>query len=306
MHCEITYLFLMNDRTLGYSVILFLIVFVLVPALYLSSKALAPTHHRTIEFDSINTGSFLRVQDPVRLKGFEAGLIRNISWERKKTFVKIETAQPLAIHRGYSIIAEAKGFMGDRYLEINPGAANAPLVDEKEVLRGDFPLGPTEAIALMDHLRTMVDSIVKITIILKNGTSQSPSFVSRFHSVAGSFDTIAASLLAVLEETDRVIGDNADSLALTLQKTAAYSRQLGTTVPETIRSIGSIIEKTEKLLITADTLVATAGLLVKKANGPEVVELNNIFLKLKRQILTVRNLLIEIRKKGLNLPVKIR
>lgn len=306
MHCEITYLLFMNDRTLGYSVILFLIVFVLVPTLYFSSKALAPTHHRTIVFDSINTGSFLRIQDPVRLKGFEAGLVRSISWEKKKTFVEIETPQLLVIHRGYSVIAEAKGFMGDRYLEINPGDANAPLVDEKELLRGDFPLGPTEAIAFMDQLRTMVDSILKITIILKNGTSRSPSFVSRFHSVAGSLDTIAASLLVVLEETDRVISDNAGSLTMTLQKTAAYSRQLDTKVPEAIRSIGSIIEKTEKLLIAADTLVAIAGHLVKKANGPEIAELNDIFSKLKRQIETVRNSLIEIRKKGLNLPVKIR
>jgi phospholipid/cholesterol/gamma-HCH transport system substrate-binding protein len=298
----------MSDRSLGFSVILFLIVFVFIPAMYLSSKALAPGHLRTIVFDSINTGSFLRIEDPVRMKGFEVGLVQSITWNKGKTLVKIETAQPLLIHREYSIIAEAKGLMGDRYLEINPGGPNTPMLDEKELLYGDFPIGPTETIAFMGKLKTMVDSLVKITIILKNGSSSSgtPSFIASFHSVTGSLDSIAASLSKVLKEIDRKIGKGIDSLALALQKADTLSGQLNSTVPETLSSLNSIIAKTEKLLIAADTLVATSDRLVKKANGPEATELATTFNKLKIQIETVRDLLREIRKKGIVLPIKIR
>lgn len=298
----------MSDRSLGFSVILFLVVFVFIPALYLSSKALAPGHHRTIVFDSINTGSFLRIEDPVRVNGFEAGLVKSITWDKGKTLVKIETAQPLLIHRGYSIIAEAKGLMGDRYLEINPGDENSPIVDQKELLYGSFPLGPTEAIAFMGKLKTMVDSLVKISIILKNGSASAgtPSFIASFHSVTRSLDSIAASLSQVLNETNRIIGKGVDSLALALQKADAFSRQLNNTVPETLSSLNSIFAKTEKLLIAVDTLVATSDRLVKKANGPEVAELAATFNKLKGQIETVRNLLNEVRKKGLDLPIRLR
>jgi phospholipid/cholesterol/gamma-HCH transport system substrate-binding protein len=296
----------MTDRTLGFSVILFLIVFVIVPGLYLTSKALAPIHNRTIFFDSINTGSFLRIQDPVRVQGFEAGIIRNVAWDKGKTVVTIETEKPLAIHRGYSFIAEAKGLMGDRYLEINPGRPDAPLVDKKDTLYGTFPLGPTEAIAFMDRLKTMVDSIVEISRVLKNGSSEKPSFISRFHSVTKSLDSIVVSLEQLVGKTDRMIGTNADSLATALRQADAYSRQLGAAVPGKIASLGSIIDKTEKLLVAVDTLVSETDRLVKKANGPEVMAFNRTVVRLKVQIETLRDVLADVRKKGVALPVTIR
>lgn len=295
----------MSDRTLGYSVILFLLVFIFIPALYLSSKALAPTHHRTIVFDSINTGSFLRIQDPVRLKGFEAGTIHSIRWDHGKTLVKIETAQPLPIHRDYSIIAEAKGYMGDRYLEIDPGQESAPLVDEKELLSGFFPLGPTEAIAFMGKLGKMVDSIAKITSALKNGSAEKPSFISSFHSVMVGLDSVSASLSQVLEDADRIIGHSFDSLSMVLHKADTFSRQLTSAIPERMASIESVLAKTEKLVTAADTLVANADRLIKKINGPEATELAATFIKLKKQIEIVRNLVVQLKKKGIALPVKL-
>lgn len=296
----------MNDRAIGYSVILFLIVFLVVPALYLCSKALAPLHQRTVVFDSIYTGSFLRIQDPVRQKGFEAGLVQSIAWDKGKTVVKIETAQPLAIHRGYRIVAEAKGFMGDRYLEIEPGDESAPLVNDKEPLLGSFPLGPTEAIALMDRLETMVDSIVKVTFALKNGSPGKTSLISGFHSVVGKLDTVSASLALVFKDMERLVGKNADSMAEALRKTAQFSKEMNTMVPETVTLLSSTITKTEKILVAADSLAATSERLISKINGPETAELNETFLKLKSQIETVRNLLNGIRRDGVELPVKIR
>ena len=56
----ITYLHCMNDRNLGYSVILFSVISVLIVSIYLSSQFLTPVYHRTILFDSVNTLSFLK------------------------------------------------------------------------------------------------------------------------------------------------------------------------------------------------------------------------------------------------------
>lgn len=295
----------MSDRSLGYSVILFLIVFVVIPALYLSSKAFAPAHHRTIVFDSINTGSFLRIQDPVRLKGFEVGTVRSIIWNNGKTVVMIETDQHLLIHSDYSIIAEAKGYMGDRYLEIEPGHETAPLVDEKKQLLGVFPMGPTESIALMGKLGKTVDSIAKITSVLRNGSAGKPSFISSFRSVMSSLDSISASLSQVLTDADRIIGHGFDSLSRKLVKTDTLSRRLTAAVPETIASLESVLAKTEKLISAADTLIANADRLIKKVNGPEAAELAATFIKLKKQIETVRNLVVQLKEKGIALPVKL-
>jgi ABC-type transporter Mla subunit MlaD len=293
----------MSDRSLGFSVMLFLIVFVFFPALYLSSKALAPANHRTVVFDSINTGSFLRIQDPVRVNGFEAGIIHTIMWDKGKTLVTIETARPLTIHRGYSIIAEAKGFMGDRYLEIDPGPESLPAIDKNEVLKGVFPLGPTEAIAFMGHLGKIVDSMAKITDILENGSEGKLSFVSRFHSVTRSLDSIAASLSHVLNEADRIIGHRIDSLVLVLQKADSFSRQVNAAAPETIATLESVFVKTDKLLVAADTLVANADRLINEINGPDVTELAVPFNKLKSQIESLRNFLNQAKNNGVDLPV---
>jgi phospholipid/cholesterol/gamma-HCH transport system substrate-binding protein len=295
----------MSDRNLGYSIIFFLLIFILIPTGYLSVQHLAPAHYRTIVFTSVNTLSFLKQQDPVRIRGIQVGQVRTISWSEGKTCVVIETRQKLSIHPGYRIIAETKGFMGDRYLDINPGDTNASLIDAKDSLAGVFPMGPTEALAYMGELRGKVHSLVKLTNELRCGSAGKKPFPEHFNSIVREFDSISASLTHILHSIDRLVCQNADTLAVVLKNSRDFSERLNTGVPEAAAKIDSVITKTKKLLVMMDSLGAAAGPLADRLDAKEARALADLFRQLRRRAESLRNIINEIREDGVKVRIRL-
>ena len=302
----ITYLlFMINDRNLGYAVILFLIIFVLIIAVYLSMQFLTPVHYRTIIFNSPNTLSFLKKQDPVRLRGVEAGQIRNISLKGDTTYVEIETRQPLDIHQGYRIIAEAKGFMGDRYIEINPGDIHASPIVSTEPLSGIFPLGPTEAIAYAAGLKTKVRSLIVLTDELRKSSPGRKPFTARFNSMMKKLDSISVSVSKILLNVDRFAFKNADTIAAALKKADYFSKKLNSSAPEATETIENILIKSKKLLIAVDSLTVSFTPFIERLNDMETNALNKDLIKLRQQIESLRNFINELQEDGLKLHVRL-
>jgi len=300
-----TYLISMNDRNLGYAVILFLIVFVVIIAVYLSLQVFAPVHHRTIIFYSANSLNFLKKQDPVRFRGVAAGHIRHIFLKEEKTCIEIETRLPLDIHQGYRIVAEAKGFMGDRYIEINPGDMRAPLIASYEPLTGIFPLGPTEAIAYAADLKTKVRSLIVLTDELKNGSPGKQSLDARFAGMIKKIDSISLSLTKLLIKSDRFALNNADSLAVAIEKAYELSKKMSTSAPAAVTALENVTVKTKRLLIAADSLSFTCAAFLERLNYWESGSLSKHINELRKQIESFRDLINGLQEDGLQLPVKL-
>ena len=171
----------MNDRDVGYRVILFLLLFLLIPA-DIPVYFLRPCYRRDIIFKSVNTLNFLKIQDPVSILGLPVGQVKDIRWKDSGTIVEIETSRRLDMHRDYRVVAEARGFMGDRYLRIDPGSGAAPLIPKNEPLQGSVTIGPVEMLAYIVQLQEKRKKIFALTGELHGNAGQ--SFVSRFWSGA--------------------------------------------------------------------------------------------------------------------------
>jgi ABC-type transporter Mla subunit MlaD len=301
-----TYLLFMSDRTLGYSVIFFLVIFLLVPVIYLSNKMFRPVFHRTIIFDKVNTLSFLHLGDPVRVRGIEAGKVRSVSWKDNKTVVMIETDKQLSLHQDYRIFAEDKGLMGDRYVSINPGHERLPLVDPHALLDGIFLIGPTEAVAQLNNLTALVDSTAVLISLLRHGSPSKKSLPDRFNEVVRHFDSVALSLTRILLKTDQAVAGNADTVSVMLEKTARLAEELAVSIPERIVDAQMVVGKIEKVLIAADSLVASSGALVDRVKKMDSIAFRDDLNKLKAQLAILRDGLSDLRKQGLLLPIRIR
>jgi phospholipid/cholesterol/gamma-HCH transport system substrate-binding protein len=295
----------MNDRTLGYGVILFLTAFVMILLMYLSFQFLSPLHRRTIIYDTANTLSFLKRQDPVCYRGMKVGQIRRIFLKEGKTYVEIETRHALEIHQGYRIFAEAKGFMGDRYVEIDPGDMNAPPIDAEKPLSGFFPMGPTEAIAYTGVIEDKVRSLIVLTDELRNGSAEKTSLVSRLSAMAQKFDSISMMLTTTLRDADLLVVKNADTLASVLQKASVYSKKLNSSVPETIATIENIMVKTQRLLAAADSLTVSCTPLIDLLTGHASRTIDEKFSHLRKQIESLRNFINVVQEKGLTVPISL-
>jgi ABC-type transporter Mla subunit MlaD len=296
----------MSDRTLGYAVILFLVLFLLIPTIYLSNKIFSPVYHRTVVFEQVNTLSFLHLEDPVKVRGIDAGIVRSISWKDNKTFVVIETDEDLTIHEGYRIMAEDKGLMGDRYVSINPGDGTGRLIGKKELLKGMFLMGPTEAVAKIRNLRSSVDSVAAITTLLRSGSPSKKSLIVRYNEIMFSLDSIALSLTSILCKIDQAITKNADTLSAILERTTDLASRLSDKVPVAIADVETIIRKTNKVLSDADSLVVTSGVLTTRLGSVESIALFNDFKTLEHRLTSLREAVNELQKQGLKLPVRIR
>jgi hypothetical protein len=296
----------MNDRNLGYAVILFLFFFIVITVVYVSLQVFAPVHHRTIIFNSANSLNFLKEQDPVWFQGVAAGHIRRIFLKEEKTLIEIETRRPLDIHQGYRIVAEAKGLMGDRYIEINSGDINAPLIASYEPLTGFFPLGPAEAVTYAAELKTKVRSLLALTDELRNGSSPAKkSLDDRFAGMIKKIDSISLSLKKLLINSERFVFNNADSLAAAIIKADELSIKMASSTPAAVTALKNATVKTKRLLIAADSLSSTCSAFLERLNYWESGSLSKHINELRKQIESFRDLINEMQEDGLQLPVKL-
>jgi ABC-type transporter Mla subunit MlaD len=85
----------MNDRTIGYTAIIILVIFLIAPVSFLVWKSVLPVQTITIKFDKINGIAFLNIQDPVYIKGVEIGQVRNVMNLEDKVYATIETRKTI-------------------------------------------------------------------------------------------------------------------------------------------------------------------------------------------------------------------
>jgi ABC-type transporter Mla subunit MlaD len=296
----------MSDRTLGYVVIVFLIIFLLVPAVFLSNKLFNPVFQRTIVFEEVNTLSFLRIEDPVKVRGIDAGFIRSISWKGNQTFVVIESDREIDLFEGYRIFAEDKGLMGDRYVSINPGDAKNRPIDKNDTLRGIFLMGPTEAVAHIRRLEELVDTLAVIINTLRVGTLSKKPFTAVWSETMASIDTATYGLSVLLKQVDREITKKGDSISAMVEQTADLAGRLNSRVPGSVAEIENVLAKTKKILSQADTLVTSSGALAIRLKAQDSILLHQYLKNLENQLSELRGAIHELQKQGLHLPVRIQ
>jgi phospholipid/cholesterol/gamma-HCH transport system substrate-binding protein len=295
----------MNDRNLGFGVILFLILFTAVIAVYLSMTVLAPVQRRLIIFNSANSLNFLKKQDPVRLRGVEIGKIITIILKEGKTCVEIATKRPIGIYPGYQIIAEAKGLMGDRYIEINPGDMHKPAISLNEPLIGNFPLGPVEAITYTAELKTKVRSLIKLTDELRNCSSLNDPLEFRLMSMVKKIDSISFTLNKLLVKANLFAAKNADTLAAVMKKTDEVTAKMEKSAPEAFAALEKDLTKTRRLLSAVDSFVVMCSFLQERIKTLESGELSGDVSKLRQQIESLRHFINDLQEDGLRLPVNL-
>jgi ABC-type transporter Mla subunit MlaD len=295
----------MSDRNLGYFVILFFMAFIAGVTFYLLRQALAPVYFRTIIFNSANSLSFLKKQDPVRFRGTETGKIRSIYLKEGKTCVRIETREPLDIYQDYQIIADAKGLMGDRYIEIHPGDIRGHLLAQDEPLTGIFPLGPVEAIAYTAELKAKIHSLTILTDEFRKDAPRENSTAKRFDVMINKMDSITVSFTKLLNKAQSYTTTSADTLAATLRKANEVTKNMNASASAAVHVLEKVSVKTRRLLNIADSLAIFCESFLERLNAIEAGSLMNDISKLRPQIKSLRNFLNEMQENGLHIPASL-
>ncbi len=106
----------------------------------------------------------LKKDSPVQLAGNEIGRVTDLQFVEEKGVSKVEVT--LAVYRGVKIRQDAKvfidimGFMGEKYIEIQPGSHEAPAITPGTVLQGEDPVAIME---IVHRSLKMMDDFEKIS-----------------------------------------------------------------------------------------------------------------------------------------------
>ncbi|HLV32909.1 MAG TPA: MlaD family protein [Chitinispirillaceae bacterium] len=295
----------MSDKTLGYGVLITLILFLFIPASYLIWKTKSSVHLRTIQFEQIQTLNFLNKQDPVRINGVIAGSIRKIDTKDNKTFAQITTNQPITLYKDYKITSTMKGILGERFIDIDPGNPQSGSVGEKVILKGFFISGVSDAIAYMNKLDSIVISIVELSNRLRFGSSDNVSFIHRFDTIVSKFDSLIIKVNTFSNLFDSKLDKGIDTLNIFLKKTSEHTKAISSSIPDLIKSCETLLCKADQIVFQLDTLITKGDSVVSSMNRSDKDSWKEYFEKIQINLRKLREFIEIIQSEELKLPVRL-
>jgi len=270
---------------------------------YFAWTGMAPVVKRTIVFNQIGS---LHAQDPVQVCGVQVASVHAVTITDSCVYVEIASPRKLDIHSDYRIEVGVKGIMGDRFINLDPGREKMPLVDAKEMLKGTFLTGPSEALGLLNKLKETIDWLQEVILQLKQGGNGKKSLIQQFKTVMGSLDSASVSIVKIAADLDAKITLGADSLASVLEQTAELSSRLRRQVPGYIDTLDIMLSRVDELAVKLDRIVRNSGTLVDKLQDKDNILWSASIEDMRMQVIELQRIIGDIRTDGLKLPVKPR
>lgn len=207
-----------------------------------------------VQFDSV---SGLKEDVPVEIAGVEIGRVRKISLKDNKALVTLAINPDVKLTRDVTAAIRTKGILGDKYIELIPGAVSAPLI------------GPDERI-VQTRPATDMDMLVSI---LAETAKDIKQITGAFALVAGGEEGEAnirlivdnlKQLVVTLNETVQKNQNDVSAIVSNLSDFSGRLKEIGDTDTEDVHAIVSNIREVSENI---QTLVAGLNDIASKINS---------------------------------------
>ncbi len=296
----------MNDKLFGYFIISLLLLLILIPTGLVIKEHLTPSEIYTIEFDKVNSISFLNIQDPVRIHGVQVGVVKEIdNTNNNKTLVKI-SSKPLIFYGDYFITAHLKGLMGERYININPGNEGSKKIEKGTILKGTFFIGVTEILSYVSRFKSVLEKLNQFVLTMKDGNSEQNSFVKDFATFTNKVDTLSIKLTAISKTLDLSIFKERDTIENIIQQASQIVDSLSIAIPNLESDIQNVLKSSNNFLRQIDTALNKADSIITNIENVNSPLWSDELRKVQNDLKNLRSILNELNEDGLKLPIKIR
>ncbi|HUJ15871.1 MAG TPA: MlaD family protein [Thermoanaerobaculia bacterium] len=195
-----------------------------------------PTKKVTAIFDSV---AGLDKKSKVRIAGVEVGDVTNIRLRPDgKAEVTMEIDRSVELHRGAFARVVNMGLLGEKYVELVPGAVNEPAMPEQQALQGQVPTSLDEVTGQISAIATDVKAI---TASLR-ATMAGPEGQQRMQDIVENIRQITA-------QVRELVAANRTNIDATLGNAREITAELRTEIPKLAQSIDQV----------ANTLSGTVG-----------------------------------------------
>lgn len=165
----------------------------------------------------------LEKEAPVRVAGVTVGKVSNITVSDRGAVVEVSMLKDVKLHRDASAKVETMGLMGEKYVEVNPGSPEKPLLQPGEVvLRTQSPISTDQ---LVSELYRTVEKFNQ-ALVTKEGKNR----------LAEIMDNISK----LTENVNSLIEENRSNLRETLKNTVAITQFLKNELPQIAERINTL------------------------------------------------------------------
>lgn len=227
-----------------------------------------------------NTGG-LRDGAKVKIAGVNAGKVREIRFlggqevnaEGKPIYVQIRLEVTLAmagtLTEGSRFYVSTEGLLGEKYIEISPGAPSNPPISEGDVVEGETPVElqvlSAKAATMVDKLQSMVDGeggeFDSVAASLKETLARANRLAATLdEKLPGLVDDSELTLERARESLDKLDSLMVDARSVINQEGGATDAiaHISAIAEELERKLPELIARLESLALDADLLLATS------------------------------------------------
>ncbi len=199
-----------------------------------------------------NNASGLEVRSNVKVAGVHVGKVEAISLERGRARVVIRFEQDVDLHEGTSVEIKTEGFLGEKFLDIDPGPQEAPLLKDGAVLKSVAEAADVDK--LIAKLTDVAGDIENLTKPLSEMLGDEEG-LNRFQN---AFDTIAK----LTSNLDKELFGKGSRFTLFIDNMEDVSIQLKTFSEESLPQIHSTFERLDTISAQIESRQGTLGKLI--------------------------------------------
>jgi phospholipid/cholesterol/gamma-HCH transport system substrate-binding protein len=199
-----------------------------------------------------NNVSGLEVRSHVKVAGVHVGSIEKISLERGLAKVVIRLDKDVELHEGSTAEIKTEGFLGEKFLDINPGPTGSPLLKEGAVLKPAAEAADVDQlIAKLTEVASNIEGLTKpLGDMLGDEEGQ-----SRFKQ---SFETVSK----LTENLDKELFGKGNRFKLFIDNMEDVSNSLKTFSEESLPQIHNTFSRLEKISTQIEGKQGTLGKLI--------------------------------------------
>jgi len=169
----------------------------------------------------------------VRVAGVRVGRVDGIELVDRRARVGLLLDRPLELTEGTKARLTTSGLLGDRYVELVPGPADAPLLPEGAVVPGETPVTVDQALG---QLSEVGQSIQRLTGSMEGTLAE------------GDLDRLLTNLADTAEEIRKLVEANRQDVSATVHNFALASDSLAQELPKLSRQMQELMTQISAVL----------------------------------------------------------
>lgn len=289
-----------SDKAIGYISFLILVAIITFVAIGMWKAHHATRYTATIDFPELGS---LQPEDKVTLRGYEVGVVREVTWLGDRARVIVHFDEPLRLREGSVFKNVNYALMGQRRIEITASKEGKDL-PEDYIHQGHFEPGIAEALRLIEEVVKQVEALQSMVILIADGDSLNPSFAQVFEGYAEKVE----GLMKQAEKVTSMIPEKLESILAITDTTSQTIFNVTTKAESTLQLVDSVskekIQQAKLALVkVSDGTQHANDLITDFENSPigNLLENDSLIQKTNALLLSTQKLIKAFNTKGLDI-----